>query len=228
MATSTIASLAPAVGDRLQDPTFTFWLENFEVYAGIAEAMSELLLLVGRPTNYFNQLVTIEPNTCFQEMPSGLLCITNINLNGSFLKKTSLHSLDYTQSSWSSAWQSDRAASPARWAPLGLNLFIVHPAPLYPITAQVTGVQVPLSDTWPPSGNETSPFEKNLDQALELFAASYCTVKETGNEFVEGQKLYQQFLSIAKRYTQIQDRRDDLIFSQSFGTPTAPSVVSKR
>lgn len=228
MATSTISQLAPAVGDRLQDPTFTFWNERFEVYAGLAEAMSELLLLVGRPTNYFNQLVTIEANTCFQPMPSGLLCITNINLNGSFLKKTSLHALDYTQSSWGSGWQSDRAPLCQRWAPLGLGMFIVHPAPLQPITAQITGVATPLSDTWPPSGTESIPFEKNLDQALELFAASYCTVKETGNEFVEGQKLYQQFLSIAKRYSTIQDRRDDLVFSQSFGTPTAPSVVSKR
>lgn len=228
MATSTISQLAPQVLDRLQDPNATFWLENFEVFAGIAEAISELLLLIGRPTNYFNQLVTIEPNICFQPMPSGLLCITNINANGSFLKKTSLHSLDYTQSSWSSSWESDRAASPVRWAPLGLGMFIVHPAVYYPITVQMTGVAVPLSDTWPPSGTENSPFEKNLNQALELYAAAYCRVKETGLEFEIGQTLYQQYLSIAKRYSQISDRRDDLIFSTSFGTPTAPSVVSKR
>lgn len=228
MATSTLASMAPQVLDRLQDPNGTFWSQDFEIYPALAEAISELLLLVGRPTNAFNQIVTIQPNTVWQDMPSGMLCITNINLNGSFLKKTTLRALDYTQSSWNSSWQSDRAALPARWAPLGVNMWIAHPAPLYPVTAQVTGIAYPFSDGWPFSGSDASAFEKNIDQALELFAASYCTVKETGNEAIEGQKLYQQFLSIAKRYTQIQDRRDDLIFSASFGTPTAPSVVSKR
>ncbi len=228
MATSSLASMSTDVLDRLQDPNGTFWSEPYEVIPALAEAISELLIMVGRPTSQFNQIVTIQPNVCFQSMPSGFLCITNINLNGSFLKKTTLRALDYTQSSWSSSWQSDRAAIPQRWAPLGLNMWIAHPAPLEPVTAQVTGIGYPFSDGWPFSGTDTSPFQINVDQALEMFAAARGRVKETGLEFEIGQQLYQQFLSVARRLTQIEDRRDSLAFTQSFGVPTTPSKVEKR
>lgn len=228
MATSTIAAMSVQVNDRLQDPTNVFWLQRFEVFAGLAEAISEMLLIIGRPTQVFNSSVTLQPNTCFQPMPAGLLAITNLQLNGRALWKTTLRSLDFLQSSWGSNWQSDRAANPARWAPLGLNMFIVHPAPIQPISVNVSGVAYPFVDTWPPTGAETSCFEKNIDQALEMYAAAYARVKECGQDFQEGQLLYRRFLEIGKRYSKIQDRRDDLMFTQAFGAPTAPSVVSKR
>ena len=226
--TSTIAQLAPAVGQRLQDPTFVFWNEQFEIFGGLAEAITELLLIVGRPTVIFNQPVAIQPNTCFQSMPSGLLAITDIFLAGKRLGKTSLRNLDVLCASWTSSWQSDRAAQPARWAPLGLNYFIVHPAPLQPVTATVTGIAYPLTDSWPPDGTETSPFHKEVDQALQMFSAHYCRVKEGGNDHFEGLPLYQAFLEIAQRLSTIEDRRDSLVWTKSLGAPTAPSQVAHR
>lgn len=226
--TSTIASLAPDVSARLQDPTNTFWSLQFEVNAALAEAVNELLLILGRPTQFFDQIVTLQANTVFQPMPSGVLCITNIRGTGSQLWKTSLRNLDYLQGSWSSAWQSDRADFPVRWAPLGLSQFIVHPAPLQPITVNVTGVAYPFTDTWPPNGTEAVPFQKNFDQALEMYAAAYCRVKEVGMDHQEGQLLYQRFLDIARRATSIEDRRDDLVFSMSMGGPTAVTQTDKR
>jgi len=226
--TSTLAEMAPQVADRLQDPNYTFWSEQFEVFGGLAEGISELLLMVGRPTAVFNQTVVIEANTVWQPMPAVFLSITNISLGGSLLKKTTLHSLDYLQASWGPSWESDRAATPARWAALGLNYFLVHPAPYYPIYAQFTGVAYPFVDTWPPNGTETSPFEKNINQALEMYSAAYCRLKECGQDAEIGFSLYRQFQEIGKRYSTIQDRRDDLVFTQSFGAPTAPSQTSKR
>lgn len=226
--TSTIAALAPQVQSRLQDPNGTFWLQQYEVYAGLAEAISQLLLIVGRPTTYFNQLVSLSPNTVWQAIPSGVLAITDINLAGKRLKKTTLHALDYTQSSWTSSWESDRADAPYRWAPLGLNLFVVHPAPVQPLDVTVTGIAYPLTDPWPPTGAESSPFETNIDQALQMFAAFSCRVKECGEDAQEGFALYQAFLEIAQRYTRIQDRRDSLVWTRSIGVPTAPSQVSHR
>ena len=226
--TSTIAEMAPAVGDRLQDPNFTFWLENFEVYSGLAEGISELLLIVGRPTQIFNTVISLTPNTCFQAMPPNVLTLTNINVGGTFLKKTSLRALDYLQASWGSSWESDRAAVPARWAPLGLNYFIVHPAPYYPVQVSIAAIEYPILTPWPPNGTEPSPFHKEVNQALEMYAASYCRLKEVGQDAQEGFELYKQFQQIAQRLTTIEDRRDSLVFSQSFGAPTAPSQVSKR
>jgi len=226
--TSTIAEMAPAVGERLQDPTFVFWNQTYEVNAALAEAISELLLIVGRPTAIFNQPVTIQPNVVWQQMPSGLLAVTDIYLSGKRLAKTTLRSLDNLCASWSSSWESDRAAQPARWAPVGLSMFVVHPAPLAPVQASVTGIAYPLTDSWPPNGTETSPFHKEVDQALEMFAASYCRVKEVGQDFQEGLALYTQFLEIGQRLSAIEDRRDSLAWTRSLGAPTAPSQVSHR
>jgi hypothetical protein len=230
MATSTLAAMAPAVSARLQDPTDVFWSEQFEILAGLAEAVNELLLLIGRPTQVFNQQITLQPNTCFQPMPPGLLAITNMRIvsTQAILWQTTLRSLDYLQSSWSGAWQSDRAANPARWAPIGLGMFVVHPAPLQPVFVNVTGVAYPFTDSWPPTGTETSPFEKNINQALEMYAASYARLKEVGQDAQEGQALYQSFLNIAQRYADIQGRRDALVFSQIFGAPTGITNTTKR
>ena len=227
--TSSIASLAPDVSSRLQDPTNVFWNLDFEIFGGLAEAISELLLIIGRPTVIFNQPITLVTNTVWQPMVPGLLAITDIRSQISRLQKTTLRALDYTCASWNTSWESDRGDQPVRWAPLGLSHFIVHPAPLQPVVVNVTGIAYPMgTSTWPPSGTETSPFEKNIDQALQLFAAHYARIKEIGQDFEEGLDLYKQFLEIAQRYSQIQDRRDSLVWCQSIGAPTAPSQVNHR
>lgn len=226
--TSTISSLAPDVQNRVQDPGGVFWNLQFEINAALAEAVNELLLILGRPTQFFDQVVTLQANTCFQPMPPGVLAITNIRGTLSQMWKTTLRTLDYMQGSWNSSWASDRAAQPARWAPLGLSQFIVHPAPLQPISVNITGVAYPFTGTWPPTGAETVPFQKNLDQALEMYAASYLRIKDIGQDFQEGQLLYQRFMDIARRATTLEDRRDDLVFSYAAGAPTAITQNTKR
>lgn len=226
--TSTLAEMAPAVSERLQDPTNVFWNLSYEVYAGLAEGISELLLIIGRPTVIFNAPITLTANTCFQPMPPGLLCVTNLRSTISVLGKTTMRNLDYLCSSWSPSWQSERGPYPKRWAPLGLSQFIVHPAPIYPVVVNVTGIAYPFTDTWPPNGTDTSVFQKEFDQALQLYAASYCRVKEIGQDFQEGLALYQQFLEIGQRLSMIEDRRDSLAWTRAFGAPTTPSQVSRR
>lgn len=227
-ATSTIAEMAPQVLARLQDPNATFWNLQFETYAGIAEGISELLLIVGRPTQIFNTLITPAVNTVWQSIPQNVLAITGIQCNGSLLKKTTLRALDYTQSSWGSSWESDRAAAPARWAPLGLNYFVIHPAVVQPVQLQINAIEYPITTPWPPTGEELSPFHREVDQALQLYSAAYCRAKETGQDAEVGFELYKQFQKIAQRLTTIEDRKDSLVWTQSFGAPTAPSQVSKR
>jgi hypothetical protein len=226
--TSTLADLAPQVQARLQDPNGVFWSLSYETYAGLSEAVSELLLILGRPTATVASAVTLAANTVWQPMPTGLLAISNITSAGVPLRKTTLHALDYTQASWSSAWESDRAALPARWAALGLNYFVVHPAPVQPITVTVAGIAYPFTDTWPPASTDTTPFHKEFDQALELYAASYGRIKEIGQDFQEGLAQYQAFLEIGQRMSQIEDRRDSLVWTRGLGVPTAPSQVARR
>lgn len=226
--TSTLAELAPQVSARLQDDSNIFWSLDYEVYAGLAEGISELLLIIGRPTQTVNLSVFLTPNTVWQILPANLLAISDIRTSTSRLVKTSLRALDNTQTSWNSAWESDRAAKPARWAPVGLTQYIVHPAPLQPIQVQITGIAYPFTGDWPPSGTDTSPFHKEVDQALQLYAAAYARFKEIGNDAMEGFSLYQSFLEIGQRLSIIEDRKDSLVWTRSMGVATSTSQVSRR
>lgn len=228
MAQSTIAQLAVDVGNRLQDPTFTFWRQNYEAYSAIAEAIDDLMLIVGRPTIQFNTIITLTPNTVWQPMPANMIAITNLRGSGYSLWKTTLHAMDYLQASWGPDWESDIADVPARWGSLGLTYFFVHPAPSTAIQVSVSGVTNPITTAWPPTGAETSPFNNEFNVALQLYATAYCRLKELSDDALEGDVLYQQYIELAARMTQIADRRDPLIFSRSFGTPTAPSMVTLR
>ena len=127
-----------------------------------------------------------------------------------------------------SAWESDRAAQPARWAPIGLTQYVVHPAPLEPIQVQITGIAYPFTGGWPPSGTVASCFHKEIDQALQLYAAAYARFKEIGDDALVGFSLYQSFLEIGQRLSAIEDRKDSLIWTRSMGVSTAPSQVSHR
>lgn len=220
----TVATLGTHVAERLQDPTSRFWHLHNEMYAGIEEAINDMMLLVGRPTIQYQTLVTLQPNTVWQRMPANMIALTNMRSNNYSLWKTSLHSMDYVQASWGPDWTADRANVPARWFPLGLTWFGVHPAPLAAIQVVVAGVSNPFTDAWPPTGAEKSPFNDEFNQALELYATAYCRLKEIGDDALEGNQLMNQYTQIAQRLTDIEDNNDALIFNQAFGTSTAASI----
>lgn len=223
-----ISQLAPQVSARLQDPTNVFWNLSLEVYTSILEGISELLLLIGRPLIQYNTLVTLAANTVWQPMPANIFAISNIHGSSYSLWKTTLHSLDYLQASWSAAWESDVADVPLRWAPLGLNYFIVHPAPSTAIQVTISGLTYPVTDAWPSAGTELLPFHTEFMQAVELYAAAYCRIKDQTDDAFEGQKMYQSFLDIAQRMTGIEDRRDPDIFTAALGVPMTPTMTTRR
>src|SRR5882762_650354 len=226
--TQTIAQLAPQVLQRLQDPTGIFWLQQYEVNPALAEAINDLMLLLGRPVQYFNQLITLSANTCFQALPPNVLCLTYMHGSNYTLHKTTMHSMDYTMTSWGPDWTADRADIPARWGPIGLTQFFVHPAPNTPIQVLASGVLHPVTSLWPFDPTTQAPFHEELNIALELYATAYCRLKELGMDAQEGNVLRGQYLEIAKRATGIEDRRDDRLFSQHQGVPTTMSLTTLR
>lgn len=229
MPQATLNQLSIDVGTRLQDPSFIFWNQQFEVYAALAEAINDLMLLVGRPTIQYRTPVSLIPHSVWQPMPPNILAITNIRSSSYSLWKTSLRSMDYLQASWGPDWTSDvDPQGPQRWGPLGLTYFFVHPAPTIATTVLVSGVTMPITTAYPFTGNETSPFHDEINVALELYATAYLRVKELGDDAQEGDALYSQYLAMAQRATQIEDRRDPIIFSKAFGSSTAPSMVTLR
>ena len=228
--TTPISTLADHTQQRLEEPVGAgaWWSRQFEVYSAIMEAQSDLLLLVGRPTQVVNVPFTLAPNTVWQAIPKGYLAITDIQGAGSPLYKINLYDLDFLQTSWGSNWQQDTDAVAQRWAPIGFNMFVVHPAPAYPQTVNVTAIQYPATDTWPYSGSEGVVFEDNYFQLIEEYAAFYCRIKELGAEFQEGMKLFEQYMAGARRMTQIQDLRDPLLFTMGYGGSQNVNPTTKR
>jgi len=235
--TTPISTLAANVLARLEenytsgvDTGPVFWNKNFEVYTAVVEAMNDLLLLVGRPTQTVGLQFNLTPNSVWQYLPKGLFLISDVWGPQSRLRKGTLFDLDYNQSSWGSDWENDTSPSgPTLWCPCGFNIFIVHPAPTAPQTVLLDGIAYPVAETaFPYSGSETVPFHHEAFGWIEQYAAHYARIKEGSQEFQESLILYQNYLQGAKRMTEIEDRRDPLVFSPSFGAPAGVQSHVKR
>ena len=227
---TTIDTLADYVQPRLEEPQGPgiFWSRVFELYSGVVEAMNDLMLLVGRPTQEVQVNFTLQPNTCFQTVPTGLLLISDIQGAGSPLYKISIYDLDYLQSSWGPDWEQDVDEVSRRWAPVGFNMFVVHPAVSVAQTVQLTGIAYPAQSTWPYPSTLTVPFEDQYFVALELYCSWYARLKELGGEAQEGIALFQQYLDMARRMTEIQSDRDPLLFTMGWGASQNVNPTTKR
>ena len=192
------------------------------------EAQNDLLLLVGRPTQIVNLPFNLVPNSVWQTVPKGIFAITDIQGFSSPLYKINLVDLDYLQTSWGGNWTQDTDNACYRWCPIGFGMFAIHPAVAQPQTVNITAIQYPTTDVWPYSGAEDCVFEDSFFQLLEEYAAFYCRIKELGGEFQEGMKLFDQYLAGAKRMTQIQDKRDPLLFTSGYGSTQNVNPSTRR
>ena len=231
MGTTPISTLAVQVQNRLEETVGSpgiFWSLQNEIYSGIIEACNDLLILVGRPDMLVNQPFTLVPNTVWQIVPKGSLLITDIQGSSSPLWRVSLFSMDYEQSANGPSWESDVATAPQRWFPVGFGTFGIWPAVSAPIQVNITTIAYPTIDNWPYSGGELVSFHDEFFEAIEQYASHYCRIKETGAEFKESMALYQAYLTLAQRMTQIEDRRDPLLFSRTFGAIVGLNPIQKR
>ena len=226
-----ISTLAANCQSRLEEvpgSAGSWWSAQYEIYSAIMEAQNDLLLLVGRPTQIVNIPFTLTANSVWQAVPKGYLAITDIQGAGSPLYKVNLWDLDFLCTSWQSDWTQDVDDVAVRWAPIGFNLFVVHPAVSTPQTVNITAIAYPTSDVWPYTGSESVVFEDNFFQLIEEYAAFYCRIKELGGEFQEGMKLFDQYLQGAKRMSAIQDLRDPLLFTSGMGATNNINPTTKR
>jgi hypothetical protein len=218
----TVQQSAYRVEDRLEEPEGApvFWNESLEIFTAIVEALCEATLLVGRPTQLVNQLITIQPNTVWQTMPAGFLCITDIQGPGSQVWKWTLRDMDFLQSANGSDWEQDiftTKQSIMRWGPVGFTQFFVWPAIPHAQQVLATGIQTPVQQGWPFSGSQAINLHDEFFQAIEKYAAHYLRLKESGSEFKDSMALYEGFLEDMKRMTAIEDRRDPYIFTRGVG-----------
>ncbi len=223
MAGTPISTLANQVCNRVEENVPAnggpiFWSLEYEFYTALVESMNEMLLLVGRPVIQASVPITLTANTVWQAMPVGCLAILDMYSTRP-LWKASLRDMDYLQSSWTAGWENDRAQFPVRWGPVGVNMFFVHPGPTTSITVTINYVQYPVQQNFPYDGTQTVPFHDEYFEAFEMYAAHYARIKETGQDFNDSKLLYQSFMALATRMAGVENRRDPLIFTQSWGIP---------
>lgn len=231
MATVPISTLANNIQSRIEEQAGSngaWWSRELEIFSAVAEAMNDLMVLVGRPTQIVSTPFTLVANQCFQTVPKGVLAITDIQGATGNLYKINLYDFDYLQTYWGSGWTQDVGPRAKEWAPVGFNMFVVHPACSTPQTVNLTAIQYPITDTWPYAGTETIPFHDEFFVALEEYGAFYCRFKELGLEFQEGLRLFQSYLNNAKRLTEIENLRDPLIFSSGFGGSQSANPTTMR
>ena len=226
-----ISTLAVSIQNRLEEsptgPPGAFWSYQFEILTAAVEALNDLMVLAGRPLQTINTPYTLTPNTVWQPYPIGVFLITDLWGAGGVIRKTDLNSMDFV-SSYGPDWEQDTSPDgPRRWLPVGMTMFAVHPAPSVPMTVNIDAIQYPVAAPWPYTGAETVPFEDNWFQAIEMYATSYCHIKEGGQDFQQSLTLFQQYMSIAKRMSGIQDRRDPLVFAPSLGAAAGTNQVTR-
>lgn len=227
---TTIGTLANQVQERLEETVGApgvFWSLQYEIYSALVEAMNDLMLLVGRPTQIVQTPFTLAANSAWQTIPKGVFIPTDLYNSAGRIRRVDLNSMDFTQSSWTGSWQNDTSATgPVRWGPIGVNRFFVHPAPTTALTISMTAISLPVAEEWPYGGSEGVPFSDEFFVALEEYAALYCRIKE--NEITDAMPMYGNYLNLARRMSQIQDRRDGQLFaSPSLGLVAGLNPVPK-
>lgn len=226
---ATISTLQAQVAQRLEEnpADIIFWNAELELNSALQEAQCDLTLLVGRPNLTVSVPFTIQPNTPFQQIPKGMFCATDIQGTVSEIWKVTLEDLDYSQVS-DSGWQQDIGETIIKWAPLAFNQFIVWPSVAVAQTVLLTGIASPITGIWPYDGTQPVVFHTEQEVTLEKYAASYARLKEGGEEMSEGAKLYQSYLSDAKRLTELEDRRDSFIFEGATGGKLVSNSTTTR
>jgi|ERR1700722_3326086 len=224
-----IRILADHVLERLEDPTGIFWNRRLEVYSAIVEALNDLTILVGRPVMGVQLIFNLQPNSVWQFLPKGFLCLTDIYGPQSLLRKQTLFDYDYIQFNSGSGWENENSTSgPTTWAPLGTNMFIVHPSAGAAQQVLLNAILYPVAAAWPYAGSEVVPFHHEFFAAIESYAAHILRFKESGPDFQSSMTLYGDYLAQAERMSVIETRKDPILWSRSFGTMFGPNQIPKR
>lgn len=217
----TLQQSADMVEERLEEVVGVpvFWNENLEIFTAIVEAICEATLLVGRPTQIVNVPYQITPNTPWQPVPTGVLCITDIQGPREQIWKWTLRDQDYTQVGNGSDWENDVTPGQTifRWWPMGFTQFGVWPSVPHAQTVYITGIASPVVSVWPFLNTQVINLHDEFLQAIEKYAAHYLRIKESSEEFQSSVMLYEGFMADMKRMTAIEDRRDPYIFTRAVG-----------
>ena len=108
--------------ERLEESLISpvFWSRS-EILGYANEGLFELNNIAGKLHTTDSVVVSTDN---FYNAPDATVTVMHASINGKSLVRTSLEDLDRRDSKWESA-----TGKPKRWAPIGVNLFAIHPRP---------------------------------------------------------------------------------------------------
>jgi hypothetical protein len=152
----------------------TFWQREEKDFAA-----NESLRVWQAMTGEFPATAFLTANgDVYYDVPRQLVSVQRVLFEGNPLAQTSLAELDYGSPGWEGT-----AGTPTSWAPIGLNLFALSPAPASG-NIVVEGL-AELETLVGPSATVT--FMDDVLSSLEAYGHHYLVFKEGGQEFKAAQ-----------------------------------------
>lgn len=169
----------------------------------INECLCRLNLLVGINTNTVSAGSTT-PGTYLYSTPVGVTIPLRVYCNGRELNKLSLRELGEKHKRWMSE-ATDYYGPVARWAPIGLTQFLIHPADAFGGSEiEVEGV-LPMTLLLEP--DDPVSLEDQWVSLLVDYGRSRAMIKEGGSAFAQSSLAYQRMISAVKDYALFEGMR---------------------
>lgn len=225
-----VSDLEGGVQDRLEEARGAdhFWSRQFEIRPLLVEAMSMATLISGEPEIRQTVVTNLAANNNVFPTPANAVAMLKIEgPNGLVIKKETLWSL----SQMVPTWETETGPLPKNWFPIGLTQFGLYPK----LTAQVqviisyVGLPVPVpASPIAYTGNENIPFQVEYLEAFEEYAAAMARMKEATQEFLDGLKEFDRFLSRTWELSKFATRKGSLRFTRSKGVAAKVTEVTMR
>lgn len=227
---ATIGDLEGGVQDRLEEQRGPgqFWNRQFEIRPLLVEAMSMATLIAGEPEIRQTAITVLAANQNLFPAPTNAIAMLKIEGPGGLvIKKETLWSL----SQMNHLWESETGPIAKNWFPIGLGQYGIYPKLTAPIQVIITYVGLPVPVPASPiayTGAETIPFQVEYLEAFEEYAASMARLKEATQEFLDGLKEFDRFLSRTWELSKFATRKGSLRFTRSKGVEAKVTDVTSR
>lgn len=230
---STIASLAAAVQNKLEEPVGAgiYWNAANEINPALVEGMNEAALITGDPEVRPGVFTNLQVGGGIAGMPpyvyplpANALLLVRIDAVGQgAVKKITASDLDRLYP----GWEGQSNPTFKRWFPIGMTMFGIWPQLTAPQQVLLTYVGFPATDSYPYSGSDVSPFREEYNDGFTEYAAHICRLKESGADFQESIPQYQSFLDKMMSLTKFAARRGITRFTRLGRQVKVNDVVMK-
>lgn len=164
------------------------------IVADTGSQMAEDIFSGSEPNYPASPVVDISYKQRYFSTPKQIVSLQRVKFAGVVLKQTSLWELD----TLNPGWDSGAAGTPTRWAPVGINLFVVDPAPGYTGLFETFGIGQAARVQ---GADEIILINDDVVNKLLAYTQLYLSFKEGSQELQNAQPFLKDLVEAAGRVT---------------------------